>query len=119
MLLARVLQRAHGEVKDVTGHFPFLGHRIKATELYRFDALNVVELVKVALVDRALKQISDVAENFLASRPRFLLGQCDNIVIFMRLNHLDELLVDLLHLLLLLAHGLLRGLQRRRRLRSR
>ena len=110
MFLAWVLQRAHGEVKDVAGHFPFLGHRIKATELYRLDALNVVELVKVALVDRALKQISDVAENFLASGPRFLLGQRDNIIIFMRLNHLDELLVDLLHLLLLLAHGLLRGL---------
>ena len=54
----------------------------------------------------------------MASGPRFLLCQRDNFVIFMRLNHLDELLVDLLHLLLLLAHELLRGLQRRR-LRSR
>ena len=52
MLVVWILQRPHGHVEDVTGHFPIFRSRIEAAELDGLNALLVLELVEVTLVDR-------------------------------------------------------------------
>ena len=61
----------------------------------------MLELVEVTLVDRALDEIADVAQNFLRRCHLIFLGQMHDFIALMRPNHLIELIVALPHLFVL------------------
>ena len=110
MLLAWVLERSHGQVEDVTSHFPVLRHWVEATELNGLNALLVIELVEIALEDTTLDEITDVAHDFLSCRPFISLGKRDDFVALVRPNYLVKLIVALFHPFILVKE-LLGGLR--------
>ena len=101
MLEGRILQRPYSQIEDVACHFPTLRHRVEARELNRLDALHVLELVQVALINRTLEQVAYTANHLLFSSSAFLACECFDVVALVRSNHFVELFIITLKFLVL------------------
>ena len=101
MLEGRILQRPHSQIEDVACHFPTLRHRVEARELNRLDALHVLELVQVALINRTLEQVAYTTHHLLFSSSAFLACECFDVVALVCSNHFVELFIIPLKFLVL------------------